>query len=98
MKHEQQEHHSTLTSYSTGFAISIVLTIIPLVLVLNKMMGSDALIVTILTAAVLQFLVQIYYFMHLKETKNRGYILLTLAVGIVLAITVIGGSAWVISR
>ncbi|CCQ98704.1 Cytochrome o ubiquinol oxidase subunit IV [[Clostridium] ultunense Esp] len=93
----QPGNHSSAKPYIAGFIYSLVLTIIPLVLVLNDMMEKTFLVVSILIAACLQFLVQIYYFMHVKENKNRGYILLTLAVGIVLAVTVIGGSAWVMS-
>ncbi|WP_170006162.1 cytochrome o ubiquinol oxidase subunit IV [Bacillus fonticola] len=98
MKNDHNDQHDTsANSYIIGFALSIVLTIIPLVLVLNDMLEKTYLIVFILLAACLQFLVQIYYFMHLKETKNRGYILLTLAIGILLAVTVVGGSAWVLN-
>lgn len=97
MAQNQQGHHASAKPYIVGFVYSLVLTIIPLVLVLNDLMEKVWLVVTILIAACLQFLVQIYYFMHLKETKNRGYILLTLAVGIFLAVTVVGGSAWILS-
>lgn len=83
--------------YVMGFLYSIILTVIPLILVLYNLLSEVNLIVTILLAACLQFLVQIYYFMHLKESNNRGYILLTLAVGIIIAVTVVGGSAWVMS-
>lgn len=97
MVSNEQNQHASATPYIVGFVLSIVLTIIPLVLVINNMAEPALLIVSILIAACLQFLVQIYYFMHLKETKNRGYILITLAVGIGLAVTVVGGSAWVMS-
>lgn len=97
MASNHQNQHSFATPYIVGFVLSIVLTIIPLVLVINNMAEPALLIVSILIAACLQFLVQIYYFMHLKESKNRGYILITLTVGIMLAVTVVGGSAWVMS-
>lgn len=92
-----QEHHASAKPYIIGFALSILLTIIPLVFVLNNVMEKSYLIVFILVAACFQFVVQIYYFMHLNEAKNRGYIILTLTVGIFIAVTVIGGSAWVMN-
>lgn len=97
MPENHNEQHGSAKSYVIGFAFSIILTIVPLMLVLNDVMEKTLLILFILAAACLQFLVQIYYFMHLKETKNRGYILATLAVGIILAVTVVGGSAWVMN-
>lgn len=93
----QENHHASAKPYVVGFIYSLVLTIIPLVLVLNNMLEKTVLIVVILLAACVQFLVQIYYFMHLRENKNRGYILATLAVGIVIAVTVVGGSVWVMN-
>ncbi|MGG5252067.1 cytochrome o ubiquinol oxidase subunit IV [Neobacillus sp. SM06] len=93
----KQEHHSLEKSYVTGYVISILLTIIPLVLVLNHMLEKVYLIVFILVAACFQFVVQIYYFMHLKENKNRVYIILALTVGIFIVVTVIGGSVWVMN-
>ncbi|MDC3417460.1 cytochrome C oxidase subunit IV family protein [Aquibacillus salsiterrae] len=91
------EHHSSFQSYVTGFLFSIVLTIIPLVLVLNDMLENPLLLVIILLAACFQFVIQIYYFMHLRENKNRGYIVLALIVGIIIVVTVVGGSAWVMN-
>lgn len=95
--HKQQDHHTSAKSYIIGFTISILLTIVPLVLVLDDLMERAYLIVFILVAACFQLVVQIYYFMHLNETKNRGYILLTLTVGIFIVVTVIGGSSWVMN-
>ncbi|MDC3425857.1 cytochrome C oxidase subunit IV family protein [Aquibacillus sp. 3ASR75-11] len=97
MSKENQEIQKDFNAYVIGFSLSIILTIIPLVLVLYGMLDKTMLIIAILLAASLQFLVQIYYFMHLKENKNRGYILITLAVGIIIAVTVVGGSAWVMN-
>lgn len=98
MKHQHsEEQHSSAKSYVIGFIFSILLTIIPLIFVLNNMMDKAYLIIFILLAACLQFVIQIYYFMHLNETKNRGYILITLVVGIILTVTVVGGSAWVMN-
>ncbi|MDC3415008.1 cytochrome o ubiquinol oxidase subunit IV [Terrihalobacillus insolitus] len=97
MSEENREIQKDFNAYVIGFSLSIILTIIPLVLVLNDMLDKTMLIVVILLAASFQFLVQIYYFMHLKENKNRGYILITLAVGIIIAVTVVGGSAWVMN-
>ncbi|MCF6093035.1 cytochrome C oxidase subunit IV family protein [Microaerobacter geothermalis] len=97
MVSNQQHHDSSAKTYILGYTYSLILTIVPLILVLNDLIEKVYVIVFILIAACLQFLVQIYYFMHVRETKNRGYILLTLAVGIVMVITVVGGSAWVMS-
>jgi cytochrome o ubiquinol oxidase operon protein cyoD len=97
MKKQNSTHHLSAKPYIIGFIYSLILTIIPLVLVFNEMLDKVALIVSILLIACVQFLVQIYYFMHLKENENRFYIILTLAFGIVVVVTVVGGSAWVMN-
>lgn len=62
--------HGSLKSYVIGFVLSIVLTIIPLVLVMNQMLEKTALVITILVMAILQFVVQLFFFMHIRERKT----------------------------
>jgi cytochrome o ubiquinol oxidase operon protein cyoD len=93
----QQEAHGSTKAYVIGFILSIVLTIIPLVLVLNNMMSKVALIVTILIMAVLQFLVQLFFFMHIREGEKPQYNVMALILGIVFVITIVAGSIWIMS-
>lgn len=92
-----QETHGSVKSYTIGFILSIVLTIIPLVLVLNHMMSPTALVVTIITMAVLQFLVQLFFFMHIKEGEKPRYNVMALILGVVIVVTIVAGSVWIMS-
>jgi cytochrome o ubiquinol oxidase operon protein cyoD len=92
-----QEAHGSLKAYVIGFVLSIVLTIIPLVLVLNNMMSKAVLIGTILIMAVLQFLVQLFFFMHIREGEKPQYNVMALILGIVFVITIVAGSIWIMS-
>lgn len=93
--HEVHEAHGSLKSYVIGFVLSIVLTIIPLVIVLNDLMNRTAAFVVILIAAVLQLLVQLFFFMHLKETEKPRWNVMGLVLGIIILLTVVGGSIWI---
>jgi cytochrome o ubiquinol oxidase subunit IV len=93
--HEQQ--HGSIKAYVTGFIFSIVLTIIPLVLVLNHMLAKTALLVSVLIAAVLQFVIQLFFFMHIRDGEGPRYNVAALILGLVFVLTIIVGSIWIMS-
>ncbi|MFC5528258.1 cytochrome o ubiquinol oxidase subunit IV [Cohnella yongneupensis] len=74
--------HGSFKEYATGFTLSIVLTIIPILVILNSWMTGIAGMIVILAAAVLQFAVQLLFFMHLREEKGPRYNLMALILGI----------------
>lgn len=95
--HESHESHGSLKSYVIGFVLSLVLTIIPLVVVLNDMLEGTAAMVVLLGTAVLQFVVQLIFFMHLREEQKPRYNLMALILGIFILITIVAGSIWIMT-
>ncbi|NRD79539.1 cytochrome o ubiquinol oxidase subunit IV [Bacillus sp. BRMEA1] len=93
--HEQ--HTGSVKAYVTGFVFSIILTIIPLVLVLNHMMAKSALVVSILFAAVLQFVIQLFFFMHIRDGEGPRYNVMALVLGLIFVGTIVVGSIWIMS-
>jgi cytochrome o ubiquinol oxidase subunit IV len=93
--HEHAEHTGSIKSYVIGFILSIILTIIPLILVLNQMLAKTALTVSILIAAVLQFVIQLFFFMHIREGEGPRYNALALILGIVFVLTIVIGALWI---
>lgn len=96
-KHADHHNHGSLKSYVIGFILSIVLTIIPLVLVMNHMLTKTALVVTIMVMAILQFVVQLFFFMHIREGEKPRYNVQTLVLGLVIVVTIVGGSIWIMA-
>lgn len=94
---EQSQGHGTLKSYILGFVLSIVLTIIPLVAVLNNMFNKQATIIVILVTAVLQLFVQLLFFMHLREEEKPRYNLISLIFAGFLLLTIVIGSIWIMT-
>lgn len=92
-----QEHHGSLKAYVIGFVLSIVLTIIPLVLVLNGMLSRGPLSLVIMGMAVLQFLIQLFFFMHIKDGEKPRYNVMALILGIIFVITIVAGSMWIMT-
>ena len=92
---DTHESHGSLKSYVLGFVLSLVLTAIPLILVLNDIVTGNAADVVLLVTAVLQFVVQLFFFMHLKEEKKPRYNLMVLLLGLVIVLTIVAGSIWI---
>ena len=88
---------ASLKSYVLGFALSILLTFIPLGVVMGGWMEGTAALVTILIAAVLQFIVQLFFFMHLREGEDARWNKLALVLGAVILILIVGGSIWIMT-
>ena len=95
--HENHNAHGSLKSYIIGFALSIILTIIPLVAVMNHMLSKTGTIVLILIMAVLQFGVQLFFFMHVKEGENARWNIMALIFGLVILLTIVAGSIWIMT-
>jgi cytochrome o ubiquinol oxidase subunit IV len=91
------ENHGSIKAYIIGFIFSIVLTVIPLCLVLNHMLAKTALMVSILLAAVLQFVIQLFFFMHIRDGKGPRYNVMALILGIVFVFTIVAGTTWIMT-
>lgn len=89
--------HGSLKSYVIGFVLSIVLTIIPLFVILNHMFSENVRIFIILLMAVLQFAVQLAFFMHLKEGENARWNIMALVLGLIILLTIVAGSIWIMT-
>lgn len=91
-------HHGTLREYVIGFALSVVLTLIPILAVMNDWFGHKASIAVLLVTAVLQFAVQLLFFMHLREEAGPRYNLATLVLGLIIVVVVVYGSIWIMDH
>ncbi|GGA07953.1 cytochrome o ubiquinol oxidase subunit IV [Paenibacillus marchantiophytorum] len=95
--HQNHDAHGSLKSYIIGFALSIILTIIPLVVVMNHMLNKTGTLLVILIMAVLQFGVQLLFFMHVKDGENARWNIMALIFGLIILVTIVGGSIWIMT-
>lgn len=92
---QHEVHAANLQSYITGFVLSLVCTMVPFVMVVKKVVSGNALVAMLLGFAVLQFIVQAVFFLHLgRETKPRWKLVVLLFAVLIVAIIVIG-SIWI---
>jgi cytochrome o ubiquinol oxidase operon protein cyoD len=82
--------HGTVASYVVGFVLSLVFTLIPYYLIVQKSFSGTALLAMIIGFAVLQLVVQVVFFLHLgRDAKSRwnwGFLVAT--VGAILVVVV----------
>ncbi|MDQ3123498.1 MAG: cytochrome o ubiquinol oxidase subunit IV [bacterium] len=68
-----KSEHGTTGSYIIGFILSLVFTIIPYYLVVNKTISGNALLAAILGIAVVQMAIQMLFFLHLGRGPKPLY-------------------------
>lgn len=64
---------------------------------MNHMLGKTGTLVLILLMAVLQFGVQLFFFMHVKEGENARWNIMALIFGLVILLTIVAGSIWIMT-
>lgn len=90
--------HGTVLSYVIGFVLSLVFTAIPYYMVVNKTISGSALLTTIIAIAVLQMLIQIFFFLHLGRGPKPFYNVVFFVATVITILIVIGGSIFIMNN
>jgi cytochrome o ubiquinol oxidase subunit IV len=98
------KEHASIKSYLIGFILSIVLTIVAYLLVQthifssHQVLGHELLIFLLLTLALIQLIVQLFFFLHLgREPQPRWNLIFFIStIGIVLLVVI--GSLWIMNH
>lgn len=95
---EPKKETGSLASYIFGFASSIALTLVAYFLATNHVVTGYPLIVILLELAILQFVAQLYLFLHFGKGKSAYWKSITLILMLFFTIVVIAGSIWIMSN
>ena len=94
-------YKNALATYIIGFIISIGLTLAAFFAVLRPgffNLGSETVVVTILNLAILQLIVQMFFFLHIGKEHgprwNLGVFISTLS----LVLVIVVGSLWIMNN
>ncbi len=93
-----KREHGTTASYIIGFVLSLIFAVIPYYVVVNKSVSGNALIATILSFAVVQMLIQIFFFLHLGRGPKPLYNVVFFFATSGVIIIVIGASLLIMSN
>jgi len=91
--HPDQDHG--LRFYLIGFALALLLTVIPFGLVVFASLPRMATLAAIAVAAVVQVVVHLRFFLHLDLKSTPRENLLAIAFAAVLIFIMVGGSLWI---
>jgi cytochrome o ubiquinol oxidase operon protein cyoD len=97
--HAQPQHagpHGSLSSYITGFVLSVVLTAIPFWLVIGDVLNDTLRTsIVIMALAAVQIVVHMIYFLHMNTKSEGGWTFIALAFTLTLVVIALAGSIWV---
>lgn len=93
-----------LSAYITGYALSIIFTLIPLAGIWWHAASSHgtpshgALYGIFIACALLQLFVQLYFFLHMGEEKRPRWNLMALWFAAFIVVVVVGGTLWIMQH
>ena len=91
--------HGSVKSYTVGFLLSAVLTIIPFAMVMVPGLARETILAGVLTSAVVQIFVHVVYFLHLNlATSENRWNAFTFGFTILITAIMVVGSVWIMSH
>lgn len=90
-----ESSRDALFSYVTGFALSIVLSCIPYVMVTEQMFGKSSLMVGVILFAVAQLVIQVVFFLHLPVKKKPYWNIVVFVYTLLIVAFLVVGSLWI---
>ena len=97
--HDTDDAHGSYRSYLIGFALSVVLTVIPFWIVLGEVEIHLWLALTIIFGlGAIQIIVHVIYFLHVTVKAEAGWQVMSLVFTGILLLIVLVGSIWVMTH
>lgn len=101
MDKQKTGHGVTISGYLMGFILAVLLTLLSFIPVLKDLFHqwtASSKIMYLLGLAIIQMLVQVFYFLHLNEGPDAKWNLGTFGFGVVCVTIIIGGTWWAIQH
>lgn len=89
---------SKLGSYVTGYLLSIYLTMTAYLLVVNHAFDNFFMVTILVVLALLQFFVQLVYFLHLSAERHGRWRLFVFGVMLMVVGILVAGSIWIMNN
>lgn len=91
----QNKWHGTLKSYVIGFIAAVLLTAASFSLVLTRVLSGRTLIFAIVGLALVQAIVQLLFFLHLKIGSKLHWDTIVFYFMLLVLLIIAGGSMWI---
>lgn len=90
--------HGTTRSYIVGFVLSVVLTLTAYILITQRSLANRSLILAVAVLAAVQFLAQLFFFLHLGGESRPRVNLITLLFALLVVFIIVFGSLWIMNN
>ena len=90
-----KNHFGSINSYILGFVLSLLTTLGSYFLVTSNILENSFLITAVLTLAVAQLIVQLFFFLHLGQEKKPHWQLMFFIATVGIILLVVVGSIWI---
>ncbi len=94
---EHEEQHLSYGKYIAGFAMSVLLTLMAYLLVSRHAGGTNTIVALVSGLAIMQFLVQMVFFLHIGEERKPRWKLGALLFAVVIVLIIVFGSVWIMN-
>jgi cytochrome o ubiquinol oxidase operon protein cyoD len=88
-------HTATISTYVIGFILSLVLTLTAFLIVSKHGIHGNALIFSLAGLALIQFLVQLVFFLHMDSEPKPRWNLTALFFAVTVIVILVAGSLWI---
>lgn len=93
--HKTPDNHANIGSYTIGFILSLIFTIIPYMLVVNDYVKGWGLVYLLFGFAIAQLLIQLVFFLHFGKEQKPRWNLITMLLMLLILLIVVVGSIWI---
>ncbi len=94
--HSQTHSHGTMGQLMIGFAMAVVLTLVPFALIMSEVeMNRTLLIGIVMGLGAVQIIVHLVYFLHVNSKAEQGWTIAATMFAVVILVIVLAGSLWV---
>jgi cytochrome o ubiquinol oxidase operon protein cyoD len=93
--HEGSTVHGSYRSNTTGFILSLLLTLASFGMVMGGKIPASLTLAVIVTLAVLQIIAQMHFFLHLDNSPAQRWNVMVLIYTLIIIIFLVVGTLWI---
>lgn len=90
--------HGTVRTYTIGFGLSLLLTFEAFYIATHQSLGATNATIIVLVLAIVQLLVQLFFFLHLDRAAKAPWNVLMFIFTAVIVSIVVFGSLWIMNN
>lgn len=93
-----EKSYGSLATYIAGFVMSVALTLIAYMLVVQRTFDEQLIVGIIVGLAVAQFLVQVVFFLHLSRERSPRWNLVIFGFMLMVLLILVLGTLWIMNN